>query len=147
MPANIIVNCHPSFRISGSGNIRAFTLAGQYMEYVSDITDYNPSPTDGVFATYTLSCPRKPNILAKIMLTSVYTGSGVVTLAYNYRRTGSSASNIFFGGAVNGYTSHSGTNFVPLNSSAEIDFSFIFTAPASNFAVVTKGYFDFNIKN
>ena len=148
--ANIPAGYKGSYRgtvlTDGSGNIRAFTLAGQYMEYVSDITDYNPSPTSGVFATYALSCPRKANILAKVMLTSLYSGSGVVTLATSYRKTGSSANNLFFGGAINGYTAHASTNFVPLNSSAQIDFSFSFTAPASNFAVITKGYFDFNIK-
>ena len=148
--ANIPAGYKGSYRgtvlTDGSGNIRAFTLAGQYMEYDSDITDYNPSPTSGVFATYALSCPRKANILAKVMLTLLYSGSGVVTLATSYRKTGSSANNLFFGGAINGYTAHASTNFVPLNSSAQIDFSFSFTAPASNFAVITKGYFDFNIK-
>ena len=148
--ANIPAGYKGSYRgtvlTDGSGNIRAFTLAGQYMEYVSDITDYNPSPTSGVFATYALSCPRKANILAKVMLTLLYSGGGVVTLATSYRKTGSSANNLFFGGAINGYTAHASTNFVPLNSSAQIDFSFSFTAPASNFAVITKGYFDFNIK-
>lgn len=149
--ANIPAGYKGSYRgtvlTDGSGNIRAFTLADKYMEYVSDITDYTPSPTNNVFATYTLSCPRKTNILAKVTLGLQYSGSSVVTIATSYRKTGSSANNVFFGGAVNGFSGHYGTNFVPLNSSAQIDFSFTFTAPASNFAVITKGYFDFNIKN
>jgi hypothetical protein len=148
--ANIPAGYKGSYRgmvlTDGSGNIRQFTRAGQYIEYVSDITDYNPSPTSGVFATYALSCPSKNNILAKIMVGQTYTGSGVVTLASSYRKTGSSANNVFFGGAINGYTSHSATNFVPLNSSAQVDIKFDFTAPTSSFAIVTKGYFDFNIK-
>ena len=148
--ANIPAGYKGSYRgmvlTDGSGNIRPFTLAGQYIEYVGDITDYNPSPTSGVYATYALSCPSKNNILAKIMVAQAYTGSGVETLASSYRKTGSSANNLFFGGAVNGYTAHAATNFVPLNSSAQIDIKYDFTAPTSSFAIVTKGYFDFNIK-
>jgi len=148
--ANIPAGYKGSYRgmvlTDGSGNIRQFTLAGQYIEYVSDITDYNPSPTSGVFATYALSCPLKNNILAKIMVVQTYTGTGVVTLASSYRKTGSSANNLFFGGAINGYTAHAGTNFVLLNSSAQVDIKFDFTAPTSLFGIVTKGYFDFNIK-
>jgi len=148
--ANIPAGYKGSYRgmvlTDGSGNIRQFTRAGQYIEYVSDITDYNPSPTNGVFATYDLSCPSKNNILAKIMVAQTYTGTGVVALSSSYRKTGSSANNLFFGGGINGYTSHSATNFVPLNSSAQVDIKFDFSAPTSSFAIVTKGYFDFNIK-
>jgi hypothetical protein len=149
--ANIPAGYKESYRgavlTDGSGNIRPFTLAGQYMSYVNEITDYTPtSPTSGVYQTYSLSCPSKPNILAYIRMTMVYTGAGVVAQDFNYRNTGQSGGNFFGGGAINGYQAQNPTGFVPLNSLAQVDLAFTYTAPSSNFAILTKGYFDFNIK-
>ena len=148
--ANIPAGYKGSYRgtvlTDGNGNIRAFTLAGQYMEYVNEVLDNAPTPTSGVYQTYTLSCPNKPNIVAYIRMNMVYTGSGVVPLDFFHRKTGSTSANYFGGGAVSGYTAHNPTNWVCLNSSAQIDLAFGFVAPTSNFAVTTKGYFDYNIK-
>ena len=149
--ANIPAGYKGSYRgtvlTDGSGNIRAFTLAGQYMEYINEVLDNAPTPTNGVYQTYTLSCPNKPNIVAYLRMSMVYSGVGVVPLDFYHRKTGSTSANFFGGGAVSGYASHNPTNWVCLNSSAQIDLAFGFAAPTSNFAITTKGYFDFNIKN
>jgi hypothetical protein len=150
--ANIPAGYKGSYRgmalTDGSGNIRPFTLAGQYMSYVNEIIDWTPTtPTSGVYQTYPLSCPLKPNILAYIRMQMLYTGAGVVAQDFNYRNTGQSGGNFFGGGAVNGYQAQNPTGFVPLNSLAQIDLAFTYAAPSSNFVITTKGYFDFNIKN
>ena len=149
--ANIPAGYKGSYRgmvlTNGSGNIIPFTLAGQYMSYVVEITDYTPTtPTSGVYQTYALSCPSKNNILAYIRMQMLYTGTGVVAQDFNYRNTGQPSGNFFGGGAVNGYQAQNPTGFVPLNSSAQVDLAFTYAAPSSNFAILTKGYFDFNIK-
>jgi hypothetical protein len=149
--ANIPAGYKGSYRgmvlTDASGNIIPFTLTGQYMSYVTEITDYTPTtPTSAVYQTYSLSCPSKPNILAYIRMTMVYTGTGVVSQDFNYRNTGQLGGNYFGGGAINGYQAQNPTGFVPLNSSAQVDLAFTYNAPSSNFAILTKGYFDFNIK-
>jgi hypothetical protein len=149
--ANIPAGYKGSYRgmvlTDGSGNIRPFTLAGQYMSYVNEIVDYTPTtPTSDVYITYALSCPLKPNILAYIRMAMLYTGASVVAQDFNYRNTGQSSGNFFGGGAVNGYQAQNPTGFVPLNSLAQVDLLFRYTAPSSNFSIITKGYFDFNIK-
>jgi hypothetical protein len=150
--ANIPAGYKGSYRgmvlTNGSGNIIPFTLAGQYMSYVVEITDWTPiTPLTDVYQTYPLSCPLKPNILAYIRMTMVYTGISVVQQGFFYRNTGqTTGGNFFGGGAINGYQAQNPTGFVPLNSLAQVDLAFGYAAPSTNFAIVTKGYFDFNIK-
>jgi hypothetical protein len=149
--ANIPAGYKGSYRgmvlTDGSGNIRPFTLVGQYMSYVNEITDYTPTPTSDVYQTYALSCPLKPNILAYIRMRMAYTGAGVVPQDFTYRNTGqTTGGNFFGGGAVNGFQAQNPTGFVPLNSSAQVDLAFGYVAPSNNFQILTKGYFDFNIK-
>ena len=76
-----------------------------------------------------------------------YTGSGVTTLGVNYRFTSTSIAIESYFTATSGYTGVSAIEQLPTNNLGQIDVSFIYTAPATNFRIVTNGYIDYNIKN
>lgn len=128
-----------------SGNIIAFKQVGNYF-YFNNIFDASPSsPTSGVYSTYTLSVPRVNGIIAMVNSVIDYTGTAVVTIGINYRITGSTVAFEGFYKPTNGYDGLSAEAFVPTNNSAQIDVAFIYTAPATNFKIKTKGYIDNNL--
>ena len=127
------------------GNITAFKQAGNYF-YFNNIFDALPSsPTSGVYSTYTLSVPRVNGIIAMVNSAVQYTGTGITSLGVNYRITGSGVAFESFYKATNGYDGLSAEAFVPTNNSAQIDVAFIYTAPATNLNIKTKGYIDTNL--
>ena len=74
-----------------------------------------------------------------------YTGTDITAANISFRATGTSIGFVGHGFATNGYTSNSIVNFVPTNNVGEVDVSFSFTAPATNFTLVTFGYIDNNL--
>ncbi len=148
--ANIPAGYKGSYRgavlTDGSGNIRAFKKI-QNRFYLGSITDASASPSSSVYSTYTLSVPKLNNIIAMVKSTCDYTGSGVTTLGVNYRFTSTSIAIESYFTATSGYTGVSAIEQLPTNNLGQIDVSFIYTAPATNFRIVTNGYIDYNIKN
>lgn len=135
-----------SFLTNSSGNIIAFKQVGNYF-YFNNIFDASPSsPTSGVYSTYTLSVPRINGIIAMVNSRFDYTGTGIVAIGINYRVTGSStvAFESFYK-PTNGYDGLSAIEYVPTNNSAQIDVAFNYTAPATNFKIITKGFIDNNL--
>lgn len=133
-----------SILTNSSGNIIAFKQADNYF-YFTEILDASPTPTSGVYSTYTLSVPKQNNIIAMVRSAITYTGAGVTSVNIYFRATGTSIAFIGHGFATNGYTSNSIVNFVPTNNVGQIDVSFDFTAPATNFTLHTFGYIDNNL--
>ena len=134
-----------SILTNSSGNIILFKQVGNYF-YFNNIFDASPSsPSSGVYSTYTLSVPRVNNIIAMVNSVIDYTGTAVVTIGIDYRITGASIVFESFYKPTNGYDGLSAEAFVPTNNSAQIDVSFDFTAPATNFKIKTKGYIDNNL--
>ena len=130
---------------NSSGNIILFKQVGNYF-YFNNIFDASPSsPTSNVFSTYTLSVPRVNNIIAMVNSVIDYTGTGIVTLGVDYRITGASIVFESFYKSTNGYDGLSAEAFVPTNNSAQIDVAFVYTAPATNIKIKTKGYIDNNL--
>lgn len=130
---------------TASNTLRPFRQVGNYF-YLGAITDSNPSsPTSGVFSTYTLSVPRINGILAMVNARVDYTGTGVVNIGVSYRITGTSIAFDSFFKPTNGYDGLSAIEYVPTNNSAQIDVAFIYTAPAANYAIYTKGFIDTNL--
>ena len=136
-----------SILTNSSGNIIAFKQVDNYF-YFNNIFDASPStPSSGTYSTYTLSVPRVNGIIAMVNSVIDYTGSGIVTIGVNYKITGSSSIVAFesFYKPTNGYDGLSAEAFVPTNSSGQIDVAFLYTAPATNFKIKTKGYIDTNL--
>jgi hypothetical protein len=134
-----------SILANSSGNITAFKQVGNYF-YFNNIFDASPSsPTSGVYSTYTVSVPRVNGIIAMVNSTFSYTGTTVITIGINYKITGLSVAFESFYKPTNGYDGLSAEAFVPTNNSAQIDVAFIYTAPATNFTIRTKGYIDTNL--
>ncbi len=130
---------------TASNTLRPFRQVGNYF-YLGAITDSSPSsPTSGVFSTYTLSVPRINGILAMVRTALDYTGAGVTTIGVSYRITGTSIAFDSFFKPTNGYDGLSAIEYVPTNNSAQIDVAFIYTAPAANYAIFTKGFIDTNL--
>jgi len=134
-----------SILANSSGNIIPFKQVGNYF-YFNNIFDASPSsPTSGVYSTYTVSVPRVNGIIAMVNSTFSYTGTTVITIGINYKITGLSVAFESFYKPTNGYDGLSAEAFVPTNNSAQIDVAFIYTAPATNFTIRTKGYIDTNL--
>ena len=133
-----------SILTNSSGNIIAFKQAGNYF-YFPEILDANPTPTSGVYSTYTLSVPKQNNIIAMVRSTITYTGAGVTSVNIFFRATGTNIAFIGHGFVTNGYTGNSIVNFSPTNSLGQVDISFNFTAPVSNATLHTFGYIDNNL--
>ena len=148
--ANIPAGYKGSYRgailTDGSGNIRPFKKI-QNRFYLGSITDASPSPSSSVYSTYTLSVPKLNNIVAMVKSACDYTGSGVTTLGVNYRLTSTLIAIESYFTATSGYTGVSAIEQLPTNNLGQIDVSFIYTAPSTNFRIVTNGYIDYNIKN
>ena len=134
-----------SILTNSSGNIILFKQVGNYF-YFNNIYDASPSsPSSGAYSNYTLSVPRLTNIIAMVNSTIDYTGTAIVTIGIDYRITGASIVFESFYKASNGYDGLSAEAFVPTSSSGQIDVAFIYTAPATNFKIKTKGYIDNNL--
>ena len=133
-----------SILTNSSGNIIAFKQAGNYF-YFPEILDANPTPTSGVYSTYTLSVPKQNNIIAMVRSSITYTGAGVTSVNIFFRATGTNIAFIGHGFATNGYTANSIVNFVSTNNLGQVDVSFNFTAPVSNATLHTFGYIDNNL--
>ena len=134
-----------SILTNSSGNIILFKQVGNYF-YFNNIYDASPSsPSSGAYSNYTLSVPRLTNIIAMVNSTIDYTGTAIVTIGIDYRITGASIVFESFYKASNGYDGLSAEAFVPTSSSGQIDVAFIYTAPATNFKIKTKGYIDTNL--
>lgn len=130
---------------TSSNILQQFKQVGNYF-YFNNIFDASPSsPTSGVYSTYTLSVPRVNGILAMVRSILDYSGTGIVTIGVNYKVTGTSVAFESFFKPTNGYDGLSAIEYVPTNNSAQIDVAFIYTAPASNFKIVTKGFIDTNL--
>ena len=134
-----------SILTNSSGNIIAFKQVGNYFYFNNIFDAYPSSPSSGVYSTYTLSVPRVNNIIAMVSGIIDYIGAGITTLGVNYRITGSSISFESYYKPTNGYDGLSAEAFVPTNNSAQIDVAFVYTAPATNFLIKTKGYIDNNL--
>ncbi len=133
-----------SILTNSSGNIIAFKQVDNYF-YFPEILDASPTPTSGVYSTYTLSVPKQNNIIAMVRSSIAYTGTGVTSVNIYFRATGTSIAFIGHGFATNGYTSNSIVNFVSTNNLGQVDVSFNFTAPVSNATLHTFGYIDNNL--
>jgi hypothetical protein len=133
-----------SILTNSSGNIIAFKQADNYF-YFPEILDASPTPTSDVYSTYALSVPKQNNIIAMVRSAITYTGAGVTSVNIYFRATGTNITFIGHGFTTNGYTSNSIVNFVPTNNTGEVDVSFSFTAPATNFTLHTFGYIDNNL--
>lgn len=132
--------------LNNASNVLQFFKQVDNYFYFNNIIDASPSsPVSGVYSTYTLSVPRINGILAMVNSRLDYTGTGVVTIGINYRVTGTSAAFESFYKPTNGYDGISAIEYVPTNNSAQIDVAFIYTAPAANFRIVTKGFIDTNL--
>lgn len=130
---------------NASNVLQFFKQVGNYF-YFNNIFDASPSsPTSTVYSTYTLSVPRINGIIAMVKSILDYTGTGVVTIGINYRVTGTSAAFESFYKPTNGYDGLSAIEYVPTNNSAQIDVAFNYTAPATNFKIITKGFIDTNL--
>lgn len=133
-----------SILTNSSGDIIAFKQVGNYF-YFPEILDASPTPTSNVYSTYTLSVPKQNNIIAMVRSSIAYTGAGVTSVNIYFRATGTSIGFIGHGFPTNGYTGNSIVNFVPTNNVGQVDVSFVFTAPATNFTIHTFGYIDTNL--
>lgn len=133
-----------SILTNSSGNIIAFKQINNYF-YFTEILDASPTPTSGVYATYTLSVPKQNNIIAMVRSSIAYTGASVTALNIYFRATGTNIAFEGHGVATNGYTSNIIVNFVPTNNLGQIDVSFDFTAPVTNATIHTFGYIDNNL--
>ena len=133
-----------SILTNSSGNIIAFKQAGNYF-YFPEILDASPTPTSGVYSTYTLSVPKQNNIIAMVRSSITYTGTGITSVNIFFRATGTNIAFIGHGFATNGYTANSIVNFVSTNNLGQVDVSFNFTAPVSNATLHTFGYIDNNL--
>ena len=133
-----------SILTNSSGNIIAFKQADNYF-YFTDILDASPTPTSGVYSTYTLSVPKQNNIIAMVRSAITYTGTGITSTNIYFRATGTNIAFAGHGFVTNGYTGNSIANFVPTNNLGQVDVSFDFTAPATNFTLNTFGYIDNNL--
>lgn len=133
-----------SILTNSSGNIISFKQVGNYF-YFSEILDASPTPTSGVYSTYTLSVPKQNNIIAMVRSSITYSGTGVTSVNIYFRATGTNIGFVGHGFVTNGYTSNSIVNFVPTNNAGQVDVSFSFTAPAQGFTIHTFGYMDNNL--
>jgi hypothetical protein len=127
----------------GSSNIRGFKQYGDNFFFDNEILDANPSPTNNVFATYTLNVPRLGNIVALIRTGQQYTGVWVTSSWIYARRTGTAGTWFFLHGiATSGYDAIGEAREVPTNSSAQIDIKFVFSAGTNNWNIYTQGWID-----
>ncbi len=133
-----------SILTNSGGNIIAFKQVDNYF-YFPEILDASPTPTSGVYSTYTLSVPKQNNIIAMVRSSISYTGTGVVTIGVSYRITGTSIAFDSLYKPTSGYDGLSAIEYVPTNNSAQIDVAFTYTAPAGNYAISTKGFIDTNL--
>ena len=133
-----------SILTNSSGNIIAFKQVGNYF-YFPEILDASPTPTSDVYSTYALSVPKQNNIIAMVRSALTYTGTGTTGVNIFFRPTGTNIGFVGHAFVTNGYTSNSIVNFVPTNNLGQVDVSFSFTAPATNFTLHTFGYIDNNL--
>ena len=127
----------------GSGNIRKFIRKGDVFTFDAPITNYTPTPTTGVFASYTMTVPRKPNIIGWLEAESSYTGTGVVSLNSKWRPAGSTSGGVIHnGGAVSGYTGKRSDFYAIMDSNGAYEHAWNFTAPNGTFYLLVIGWID-----
>ena len=127
----------------GSGNIRKFIRKGNVFTFDAPITNYTPTPTTGVFASYTMTVPRKPNIIGWLEAESSYTGTGVVSLNSKWRPAGSTSGGVIHnGGAVSGYTGKRSDFYAIMDSNGAYEHAWDFTAPNGGFTLLVVGWID-----
>ena len=127
----------------GSGNIRSFIRKGDTFVFDSPIANYYPTPTSGVFASYTMTVPRKPNIVGWLQSQASYTGTGIVSLNSKWRITGSTSGGfVHDGGSTNGYTGRIADFYAIMDSNGTYEHAWNFVAPSSNFALIVNGWID-----
>jgi hypothetical protein len=135
-----------SILTDGSANIRLFYQNGNRFLLDTIITDHSASPTNGIYATYQMSVPRIDNIIGCLTAGQTRTTTGVVSQNTLWRYTGSSNGGYTVSsGAVNGYFGRYNNFQAFMNSSAQVDVRFDFTAPSSSFLLKTEGWIDNNL--
>jgi hypothetical protein len=127
----------------GSGNIRSFIRRGNTFIFDLPVINYNPAPTSGVFAPYTMTVPKKPNIIGWLEAESSYTGTAVVSLNSKWRVTGSGFGGIIHsGGAINRYTGRRSDFYAIMDSNGAYEHAWDFVAPNGPFYLLVVGWID-----
>jgi hypothetical protein len=127
----------------GAGNIRKFIRKGNVFTFDAPIINYTPTPTTGVFASYTMTVPRKPNIIGWLEAESSYNGTGVVSLNSKWKVTGSTSGGVIHnGGAVSGFTGRSSDFYAIMDSNGTYEHAWDFTAPNGGFTLLVVGWID-----
>jgi len=135
-----------SILTDGSGNIRPFIQLGKQFIYDNYVNDHTVNPSASVFTTYAFSIPKINGIIAKLYGNVSYTGSTIIGLGFNWRRTGTTASNPLAYTATNGYDALSFSDYLPMNNLGQVDISLTYSSPISSMSLYVAGYINNQIK-